>query len=143
MVDTEYPYYYNEILYTGNKKRVLVFNFINNRFSLFDFDEYRSFNKNVKYIFQNNIIPISLSIEYQHETTIINDIYTYEEAQNKAIELAKEKLLDKYQNIIKINKVIIVGEEDLTSKIKLSLFISCDEDITKYKEVILEKENVN
>lgn len=32
-VDTEYPYYYNEILYTGNKKRVLVFNLINKRIS--------------------------------------------------------------------------------------------------------------
>ena len=50
-IDTEYPYYYNEILYTGNKKRVLVFNFINKRISLFDFDKYKSFNKNIKYIF--------------------------------------------------------------------------------------------
>ena len=140
-IDTEYPYCYNEILYTGNKKKVLVFNILNKRISLFNFDEYKTFNKNVKYIFQNNIIPLSLSIEYQYETSIINDIYTYEEAKNKAIELAKDKLLDKYQRIIKINKVVVVTEEDLTSKIKLSLFISCDEDITEYKETVLEKSN--
>ena len=134
-VDTEYPYYYNETLYTGNKKRVLVFNFINKRISFFDFDKYKSFDKNVKCIFENNFIPISLSYEYQYETKIINDIYTYEEAKDKAIELAKKKLIDKYSNIIKINNVAVTSEEDVTSKIKLSLFISCDEDITEYKEV--------
>ena len=75
-IDTEYPYFYNEILYTGNKKRVLVFNFINKRISLFDFDKYKSFDKNIKYIYENIFIPISLSYEYQYETRVINDIYT-------------------------------------------------------------------
>lgn len=135
-VDTEYPYFYNEILYTGNKKRVLVFNLINKRISFFDFDKYKSFDKNISYIFENSFVPISLFFEYQYETNVINDVYTYEEARNKAIELAKNKLFDKYKNIIDINKVIVVNEEDMTSKIKLSLFISCDEDITEYREVV-------
>lgn len=139
-VDTEYPYYYNEVLYTGNKKKVLVFNFINKRIAFFDFDKYKSFDKNVKYIFQNNFIPVSLSYEYQYETEVINDIYTYEEAKEKAIEVAKKKLLDKYKNIIDINKVTVISEEDMTSKIKLSLFISADEDITEYREVIIDEQ---
>lgn len=139
-IDSEYPYYYNETLYTGNKKRVLVFKFINRRISFFDFDKYKSFDKNVKYIFENNFIPVSLSFEYQYETNVINDIYTYEEAKYKAIELAKKKLMDKYSNIININNVTIISEEDMTSKIKLSLFISCDEDITEYKEVVFGNE---
>lgn len=142
-IDTEYPYYYNEILYTGNKKKVLVFNFINKRISLFDFDKYKSFDKNVKYVFESNFIPISLTYEYQYETNVVNDIYTYEEAKDKAIELAKKKLLDKYSNIVNINKITVVSEEDLTSKIKLSLFISCDEDVTEYREVISEIEEEN
>lgn len=140
-VDTEYPYFYNEILYTGNKKRVLVFNLINKRISFFDFDKYKSFDKNISYIFENSFVPISLFFEYQYETNVINDVYTYEEARNKAIELAKNKLFDKYKNIIDINKVIVVNEEDMTSKIKLSLFISCDEDITEYREVV-NKDNI-
>lgn len=134
-IDIEYPYYYNEVLYTGNKKKVMVFNFFNKRISLFDFDKYKSFDKNIKNIFESNYIPISLGYEYQYETRVANDIYTYEEARNKAIELAKQKLLDKYDNITRVNKVIIIGEEDLSSKIKLSLFVSCDEDITEYREV--------
>lgn len=134
-VDTEYPYFHNEILYTGNKKRVLVFNFVNKRFSLFDFDKYKKFDKNIKYIYKNNFIPISLSFEYQYETNVISNLYTYDEAKNRAIEIVKEKLLNVYDNILNINKVIVISEEDLTSKIKLSLFISCDEDITEYREV--------
>ena len=141
-IDAEYPYYYNETLYTGNKKKVLVFNLINKRISFFDFDKYKSFDKNIKYIFKNNILPISLSYEYQYETNVINDIYTYEEAKDKAIELAKRKLMDKYDNIIKINKITLTSEEDMNSKVKLSLFISCEEDITEYKEVVYENETV-
>lgn len=74
--------------------------------------------------------------EYQYETNIINDVYTYEEARDKAIDLAKKKLFDKYKNIIDINKIIVVNEEDMASRIKLSLFISCNEDITEYREVV-------
>ena len=134
-IDTEYPYYYNETLYTGNKKRVLVFNFINKRISFFDFDKYKSFDKDIKYIFKNNFLPVYLSYEYQYETKIISDIYIYEEAKNKALEIAKKKLMDKYGDIININNIDIISEEESTSKIKLSLFISCEEDITEYREV--------
>ena len=82
-------------------------------------------------------MPISLSYEYQYETKIINDIYTYEEAKDKAIEVAKNKLLDNNKQISSINKITILSEENMNSKISLKLFISCNEDITEYKEVQL------
>lgn len=140
-IDVEFPYNYNEIIYTGNKKKVFVFNFLNKRIALFDFNEYKSFNKDTKYIFNDNFIPFSLTYEYQYETNIIDEIYTYDEAKNKAIDLAKEKLLSKYDSIININNVTVVSEEDLTSKISLSLFVSCDEDITEYREIIYDIED--
>jgi len=139
-VNTEYPYYYNEVLYTGNKKRVISFNVVNKRIALFDFDKYKSFDKDVKYIFKNNFIPVNLSYEYLYETKIINNIYTYDEARDIAIETAKDKLLDKYSSIISINDVKVILEEDMTSKIRMSLFISCDEDITEYREVNYEED---
>ena len=52
--------------------------------------------------------------------------------------MRQKKLLDKYKNIIDISKVIVVSEEDMTSKIKLSLFITAEEDITEYREVSYE-----
>lgn len=130
----EFPYVYNEIKYTGNKKKVLVFNFLNKRISIFDFNKYKTFDKNIKYIFSNNIIPISLTYEYEYETKVINDIYTYDTAREKVIKVAKEKLLNKYSNIVDITDIKIINEEDMTSKIVIDLFITCDEDITKYQE---------
>ena len=137
-IRVEYPYIYNEILYTGNKKKVLVFNFLNKRISFFDFHKYKTFERNIKYIFNNNFIPFSLTYEDEYETKIINDIYTKETASKKAIEIAKEKLLDKYSTIIDINDIKIINEEDLSTKIVLDLFITCTEDITEYKEVLEE-----
>lgn len=131
----EFPYVYNEIKYTGNKKKVLVFNFLNKRISIFDFNKYKTFDKNIQYIFNNNIIPISLIYEHEYETKVINDIYTYDTAREKAILIAKEKLLNKYSSIIDITDIKIINEEDMTSKIVIDLFITCDEDITLYKKV--------
>lgn len=137
-VRVEYPYIYNETLYTGNKKKVLVFNLLNKRISFFDFHKYKTFERNIKYIFNNNFIPFSLTYEDEYETKIINDTYTKETASKKASEVAKEKLLDKYSTIIDINDMKIINEEDLSTKIVLDLFITCTEDITEYKEVLEE-----
>ena len=73
---TPYSSLLNTAVYTGNKKKVLVFNFINKRISLFDFKKYKTFDKNIKNIFYNNVTPISLNYEYQYETEVIDDIYT-------------------------------------------------------------------
>ena len=135
-VRVEYPYIYNETIYTGKKKKVLVFNLLDKRISFFDFHKYKSFDRNIKYIFNNNIITLSLTYEDEYETKVINDIYTYDTAREKAIETAKEKLLDKYSGIVDITNIKVINEEDLSSKILVDLFITCTEDITSYKEVI-------
>lgn len=137
-VSIDYPYFYNEVLYTGKKRRVISFNILSKSYSLFDFKKYKSFDINRKYIFKNSIIPISFSIDYEYETKIINDIYTYDTAKEKAIMVAKDKLKEKYKDIIDIDKVIITYEEETSSMISLNLFITCNEDITEYKEVIEE-----
>ena len=140
-VSVDYPYYYNEVLYTGKKRRVISFNILNKSYSLFNFKKYKSFDINRKYIYKSSIIPVSLSIDYEYETKIINDIYTYDTAKEKAIMVAKDKLKEKYKDIIDIDKVIITYEEETSSMISLNLFITCNEDITEYKEVIEEDKN--
>lgn len=140
-IDIDYPYYYNEVIYTGNKKKVLVFNFINKRISLFDFNKYKTFDKNTKVVFKNNIIPISLNYEYQYETNIINDIYTYDTAKEWAIETAREKLLLRYESIKEIKDIKIISEKDNNNYISLSLFAVVYEDITEYKEINIIAEN--
>ncbi len=134
-INIEYPYSYNEISYTGKSKKVLTFTFLNKRISLFDFKKYKSFNKDTKVIFKDNISSLSLNKEYQYETKVINDILTYDEVKEKAINLAKKKLKDKYNSIKDITKVITINEEDLGEKLSLTLFITCTEDITSYSRL--------
>ena len=139
-LNIEYPYQYHEIKYTGNKKKVLVLNLLNKRISFFDFHKYKTFNRNIKYIFNNNITPISLIYEDEYETNIINEVYDYNTAREKAITKAKEKILEKYPNIKDITNIKIIKEEDKKNKISLNLFVTCLEDITEYKEVNNNKE---
>ena len=80
-INIEYPYSYNEISYTGKSKKVWTFTFLNKRISLFDFKKYKSFNKDTKVIFKDNISSLSLNKEYQYETKVINDILTYDEVK--------------------------------------------------------------
>ena len=134
-INIEYPYQYHEIKYTGNKKKVLVLNLLNKRISFFDFHKYKTFNRNVKYIFNNNVIPISLTYEDEYETNIINEVYDYDTAKEKGIAKAKQKLLEKYSNIKEVTDIKIINEEDKETKISLNLFVTCLEDITEYQEV--------
>lgn len=140
-INIEYPYQYHEIKYTGNKKKVLVLNLLNKRISFFDFHKYKTFNRNIKYIFNNNITPVSLIYEDEYETNIINEVYDYNTAREKAITKAKEKILEKYPNIKEITNIKIINEEDKKNKISLNLFVTCLEDITEYQEVDNNKEN--
>ena len=140
-INIQYPYQYHEIKYTGNKKKVLVLNLLNKRISFFDFHKYKTFNRNIKYIFNNNITPISLIYEDEYETNIINEVYDYNTAREKATTKAKEKILEKYPNIKEITNIKIINEEDKKNKISLNLFVTCLEDITEYQEVDNNKEN--
>ena len=139
-INIEYPYQYHEMKYTGNKKKVLVLNLLNKRISFFDLHKYKTFNRNIKYIFNNNITPISLIYEDEYETNIINEVYDYNTAREKAITKAKEKILEKYPNIKDITNIKIIKEEDKKNKISLNLFVTCLEDITEYQEVNNNKE---
>ena len=109
--------------------------------SLFDFKKYKTFDKNIKSIFDNNVTPISLNYEYQYETEVIDDIYTKEEAKNRAVETAKEKLLLKYSNIKEVKDVTIVNEISNDEQLNLTLFVKAYEDITEYREVIINEED--
>ena len=137
-VSINYPYHYYEVKYTGKKRKVLVFNLINKRIPFFNFHEYKTFDKDIKYIFNNDLNTVNLCIEYQYETNIIDKNYNYEEAKEAASEKVKDKLKEKYPGIIDIPKVIITSEIDSNSYISLNLFVATLEDITEYREVIEE-----
>ena len=135
-VHIEMPYHYHEVLYTGKKRDVLVFSLFNKKIPFFNFHEYKSFDRDVKTIFNNIISPISLYKENQYETIVIDKIYTKEEAKKLAKEKVEKKLKENNKNIIDISNIIIRSEYSDKKKISLDLFVSSIENITQYKEVI-------
>ena len=140
-VNINYPFHYHEVSYTRRKRKVLVYNIFNKRIPFFNFNEYKTFDKDIKYIFNNNISPSSLYFEYQYETNIIDKVYNYEEVKEVAINKVKDKLKERNNNIKEISNIIIISETNDNNKIYLSLFVKVLEDITKYEEVIISDEN--
>ena len=138
VVDVNYPYIYKEEIQTGKVKEVYVINFLGHRISLFNFNKFKTYNVNSKVLLNNNFLPINLVKEKQYELNVIDEYYTEEEAVDKAVELAKEKLMSN-KNIREIKNVTILEENTYSSKIGLKLFISVIENIGEYKEIQMEE----
>lgn len=138
-VDIEYPLYYKEEKFTGKSKNVLTINFLNKKINIFPYKKYRQFKSKSKIIFKNNIIPIEIVKDKLYELKIKEQIYTQEQIVEKAVLESKTKILENNKNIKEIKDTYILSKENLNSKIKISLFISVIEDITKIEEIKEEK----
>ena len=138
-VDVEYPYTYYEEKLTGKNKLVLSFNLLNNKISLFPYKKYKEFKTKEKYSLKDQFNIFKLSIDKEYEEIIYDEIYTKEEAIEKAKNVAKDKLLKGNNKIINIKNIIILNKEELNSKIKISFFISTEEDITRIIEIKKEE----
>ncbi len=134
-VDIEYPLYYQEERVTGKHKNTIAIYFLNKEIPLFSYKKYKQFKKQSKILIDDNFIPITIRWEKLYEVNIKEDIYTYEEGIEKAIEYAKGKFTDNNKNIAYVKDVKVLSKENLNSKIKLSLFISAVEDITEIIEI--------
>jgi hypothetical protein len=113
--------------------------------TFFDKDNYKNYNSNDKIILFNNLLPISFLKQEREEVEVIDSIYTEDEALNKAVSLAKEKLLNSNDKIEEIKQVKILDEYNTTNNtIKLKLFISTIEDITQVAPITTnESEDTN
>ena len=140
-VEIEYPLAYKEEKVTGKNKNVFVINVLNKKVPIFSYKKYKEFKIESNNLIENNILPISFSKEKQYEVIVKEEIYTWEEAISNAIEVSKKKLLENNNKIINIKKVEILDKQTINSKIKLNLFISVEEDITKVIEVKKTEEN--
>ena len=134
-ISVDYPYIYKEESLTGKNKKVLVLNVFNHRISLFDFNKFNSFQTDKKILLYNNILPINLVLEKQYEMNVIDDFLTEEEAIDRAVELAKSKLLENNKKIKEVKEVSILNKNILSSKVSLKLFISVIEDIGVAEEI--------
>ena len=142
-INVEYPFYHREEKITGKNKNVLTIIFLEKNIPLFPYKKYKQFKTTQKPLLKNNIIPISLTKQKLYELKIKEQIYTKEEVIKKATNEAKKKLLENNKNILEIEKIYILEEQNLNSKIKLSLFASAIENITDIQEIKEETEIID
>lgn len=142
-VEVEYPYAYKEEILTGKSNKVLSINFINKKYSLFNYSKYKEFNTKSKILLKHNFLPFYVSIDKQYELKVIDDILTEEEAISRAVELSKNKLQTGNSKIISIEDIKIVSKNLNESKVELNLFFKVHEDITSYIEVTVPNDDGN
>ena len=135
-VDVEIPLTYREEYKTGKSKNTLTFTFLNNRYSVLDLFPYKNKKITENIIFKNNILPVKLSFNKEEELKVIDEVYTYEEAIDKAIGLAREKMqikLDKNEKILYEKKLKTTQNN---STILVTVFFKVYENITAYQEIV-------
>lgn len=130
-VSIEYPLYYYEELFTGKSKKTIALAFLNKKLSLFPYRKYKQFKSKSYILFENNLIPIKIIKERIYEVKLKENIYTPEEAVTKAKTEAVKKIKDQNSKIKGIKTIEVINKENLNSKIKIDLFISVIEDISK------------
>lgn len=128
-IKVDYPYVYQEETLTGKNKTVYALNFLNKRFSLFNFDKYKSFKSKDTILLTNSLLNINLIKEKQYELIVIDEVYTEDEVISKAIDYSKEKLIKENKSIREIIDVKILSQQSNDSNISLKLFVKAIEDI--------------
>ncbi|MBO6145603.1 MAG: sporulation protein YqfD [Bacilli bacterium] len=136
-VTIEFPLKYKEKIYTKNKCKRLYMKLSDKYISL---SKYKTFERKKLHSLNNKRIPFEIGIEEEREVKIINDKYSINEAKIKAIEKAKEKVLQTLDN----NEYIIsekpLNFKEKNSKIVLEMFFSCFEEISKEQKLIPKDE---
>jgi len=131
-VTVEVPYNYKETIYTKEYKSNVSITIFNNRYALFN--DYKNFQ--IKEIsIKNNILPFKISLEKNRKLIKIDQIYTSEELDLKALEISREKLLTlikNKENILLEKKLKTTAKE---STIELVIFYKVKEDITGYQKI--------
>ncbi len=132
------PLVYKEEFITGKSKKNIAITLFNKRYPLFDFFPYKHQRILELASIKSNLLPIKISFDNVSELRVIDEVYTYEEAIDKALDLAKEKLmvkLDKNEKILFEKKLKTVQNN---STIELTVFFKVYENITAYQEINMD-----
>ena len=129
------PRTYKDIRYTNNSYNRISLNIFNKKIFLFKNSQYQNEDYFDREIISNNILPFSINITKVLEKNEETYFYNYQEASDKGIELAREKLLNDLKGDSKIlfQKKLKLYEENST--IIVEVFFKVYEDITDYKNI--------
>ena len=121
--------------YTGNSYNRLSIDLLGKKLFLFKNKKYVNEEYSDNAIINNSILPFSINITNIKEKTMDTYFYTYQDALDKGMNLAKEKLLNDLQGDSKIlmQKKLKLYEENST--IVIEVFFKVYEDITDYRDI--------
>lgn len=131
-VKMSFPLNLKQVNYTNNIKEMYSITFLNKNYGLFDFSPYADYNTSKKVIIKDNILPISLNKEKRYEVNRVDEIYTYEEALEKSILYAEDKIKEGLSDKEYIIKKKVLKNEQKESMIEVELFVVVYESIGKY-----------
>lgn len=138
-VKVELPKSYIDKVYTGKSKNRFSLNILNKKIFLFKGKTYLNEEYYDNVIIGSNFLPISLNFTKILETKNDTYFYTYQDAIDIGLRLAKEKLLNTLASNSKImyQKKLKLYEEN--SKIIIEVFFKVYEDITYYEIITLKE----
>lgn len=140
-VTVSYPFAYREITETGKKQTAYTLRFLNKEIQLFPFHYYKTKKVETTTLLKHSFLPFGFYKEKQIETVEIDEVYTEDEAIDKAEAVARKKL----ESQLSDNEEIISGKnlkvEVKKSRIVLEIFFTVLEDITSYQNIIEEIES--
>ena len=139
-VKVELPHAYLTTLYTGNSYNRITIDFLSKRFFLFGKKKYENEEIIDNVLLKSKLLPFSINKTKILETKKGVSIYTYQEAEEKGIILAREKLMDSLAPDSKIlfQKKLKLYEENST--IIIEVFFKVYEEITDFEKIEVEGE---
>lgn len=134
-VEIDYPFVYQESILTGRTKTLYTINFLGKKISLFDFDEYHSFESKNKVLVSSNLLNICLVREKHYEMIVKDEVYTEDIVRSKAIDYIKEKMKRNNAAIVSFKEVKILSSSSDEDSIHFYLFVKAIEDIGEEAEM--------
>ena len=131
----ELPKYYYEEKFTENRKKIIKFKFFNKEINLFKQNIYKNYKIDEFILIKNNYLPIKITLDTQKELEIIEEKYTIENCNKKALAIAEESLKRKLSSDSEIISKKILKKQNKNSKIIIEVFFKVKEDITATKDI--------
>lgn len=133
-VTVEYPYIYSEIKEKYNYQNVYVLKFLNNSLEL-TFNRFKDKRIEEDVILYHPIVPISFVKQKQKEIETISLVLTSDEAKDKAILEAVNKMNEKLDDDEKILDYKLLKFDIKDDKVVLNMFFTVYENITSYGKI--------
>ena len=134
-VSVDMPYYYKEINYLGETRKIFKIKILNKNIDLFQFKKFDTYKEKELFSVKNNILPIRLSFSSIEKTKVIEEIYTVEEAITESVKISDNRIKMGLKNNEKILSSRVIKKEEHENYISIVLFYKVMESIGLEEEI--------